>query len=171
MQYGQLVKPLFLASPGWRFITGDTHDIARRVQEMHSGTRVVGHPQTGYLAIAVWIPRSSMPEKVDAKDSVQEEGGAWILSFRLQRPNGTPRFTLEADVLTELRLKDSHRRRRKIDPRKLYNELEKAHELREEAFRVSSLIETEAIIEERAYANARKLRIPWRPGSIYVPGS
>jgi hypothetical protein len=173
MQYGDLVVPLFLARPGWRFVTSDMHDIARQVQVMHSGTRIVGYPQTGHLAVAVWVPRASLGKNAtddDVGQPVQASGGAWVLSFRLRNPDGTMRRHLEADVLEELRRKDIQRSHRGFDPRKLYNDLEAAHERLEDARLAATRDARIADIEVRAYANARRLRIPWRPNSIYVPG-
>ena len=171
MQYGDLVAPLFLADPGWRFVTGDTHDIARRVHDEFSDTRIVGRPETGHLAVAVWVPRSKMGKTMtddSVKQSVQPAGGAWVLSFRLMQ-NDQPRHTLEADVLEELRRKDTHRRLRGVDPRKLYNELEAAHERRQERAVLSMSEYNRAVIEEQLYAWSRSQRVPWNPARIYVP--
>jgi len=174
MQYGDLVKPLFLANLGWRFVVSDTHDVARKVHEEFSDTRIVGYPQTGHLAVAVWVPRANLGDDSISDDELQQpvqaSGGAWVLSFHLKTPDGRVRYTLESDVLEELRRKDTHRRMRGYDPRKLYNDLMAAHEMREEAFYAAQRAQRTAEIEERAYANARRLRVPWRPNSIYVPG-
>jgi hypothetical protein len=175
MDYGDLVQPIFLADLGWRFVASDTHDIARRVQQEFSGTRIVGKPDTGDLAVAVWVPRDKMGRSMTndtVKQPVQNAGGAWVLSFALRDPStGGPRRTLEADVLNELRRKDTHRRQRGVDPRGMYNELLAAHEQREERKLRALQDRNLAMTEEILFRAARRARVPWNPSRIYVGGN
>jgi hypothetical protein len=175
MDYGGLVQPIFLADLGWRFVTSDVLDVARRVrEEFGDGTRVVGYPDTGDLAVAVWVPRAQLGGEKLTDESVtqpvQAAGGAWCLSFRLRDPaTGGPRRSLDADVLDELRRKDTHRRRRGVDPRSMYNELLSAHERREEAKLREVRDKNRAMVEEALFDAARRARVPWNPARIYVP--
>jgi hypothetical protein len=168
------VTPLFLADIGWRFVTGDQHDVARQVKEQFSDTRIVGRTDTGELAVAVWVPRERLgkDEGDDAsRQPVANAGGAWCLSFRLSDPTtGGIRRHLSSDVLEELRRKDNHRRAHKVDPRKMYNQLLDAHNMREEARLRAMSDRNRAMVEETLFAHARRNRIPWNPSSIYVPG-
>jgi len=172
--YGDLVQPIFLADLGWRFVTGDTHDVARKVREGFSDTRIVGYPDTGELAVAVWVPRAKLGGEKLRDESVQQpvqaHGGAWVLSFRLRDPStGGVRRTLESDVLVELAQRDTHRRRRGVDPRTMYNQLLAAHERREES-RLRQLKDRNlAMVEETLFNAARAARVPWNPSRIYVP--
>jgi hypothetical protein len=169
------VTPLFLADLGWRFVTSDQHNVARQVNEAFSDTRVVGKPDTGELAVAVWVPRDKLgkDEGDDAtRQPVANAGGAWCLSFRLRDPaTGGIRRTLESDLLEELRRKDNHRRMHKVDPRKMYNELLEAHNRREEARLRHVSDRNRAVVEQVLFEHARRNRIPWNPSRIYVPGS
>lgn len=63
--------------PAWRFVEGDLHDIARRVQEYADEARLVRNENTGQLGLAVWYRQH------------QIEGGAFTLAREL--------FDLETD--------------------------------------------------------------------------
>lgn len=115
MVLGERVNGLMM-DKGWHFVTGDSHDIHRRVQEIDPDARLAAHVDTGEIGVVAWVRRSVMGAG-DFEDAsgvpVQDPGGAWLLAFRLYDEHGnTYRGEPTEEVIEQMNRAAVGRRRR-----------------------------------------------------------
>lgn len=130
MVLGERVDGLMM-DKGWRFVTGDAHDIHRRVQEIDPDARLVAHESTREIGVANWVQRSRLGDgdfESTAETPVQDRGGAWLLAFRIYDDSGlTYKGEPTDEVITQLNRAAVGRRRRE-DLERFYDKAKAHHD-------------------------------------------
>ena len=149
----------------WLFVADDAHNIAQRVRDYDSESRLVAHAETHELAIARWVQASFCP------------GGAYIIAFKCFDPDTEEPIIGEPDarVLELLKRADTWRRR---NPHRFYRATQKIIE-RREAHNRSLMHDRAAEIARRSVHKSKarhgikdKAAMPGRTVSgLWIPGS
>lgn len=170
MVLGERVKGLMM-DEGWRFVTGDAHDINTRVREIDPDARLVAHETTREIGVVSWIARSKMGEgdiEDSARVAVQDPGGAWLLAFRIYDDNGlTYKGEPTDEVITTLNRAATDRRRRE-DLERFYDYATAHHEKLMRAWGIETEDVVGDIAEQAVHGHYRDEKRPMQ--HIYVPG-
>ena len=169
MVLGDRVNGLMM-DKGWRFVTGDSHDICRRVTELDSDARLVGHETTGEIGVAAWVARAKMGAG-EFEDSagipIQDPGGAWLLAFRLYDEDGRTYKGEPTEEVIRLMNRSATTRRRREDLERFAENAEAHHTAQMLAWERETEGVMGEIAEEAVYGHYRDEGR--RLQHIYVP--
>jgi len=170
MVLGEEVKGLMALGVDWRFVTGDSADIGRRVNELDQNARLVANPRTGEYGVAVWVERSKLGEEdieADAQVAIQDRGGVWALAFKATDAEGRYITSGEPDQRLIDQMNRASLRRKREDLEKFVEFETRRHEGYVRMWEGAASAHMQALADQMVFGHRKARGI--KAARIFVP--